>query len=96
MQGTFATALAARQIKTGQGALTSEVRGEVEIEDGVLVIRRIHVAHRLAVPESAHAVVEEVHESYPNHCPLYRTLRGAIEITSSYELVKSAETGLPT
>jgi organic hydroperoxide reductase OsmC/OhrA len=96
MQGTFATALAARQIKTGQGALTSEVRGEVETEDGVLVIRRIHVAHRLAVPESGRAVVEEVHKSYPSHCPLYRSLRGAIEITSSCGLVQSADTGPAT
>ncbi len=96
MQGTFATALAARQIKTGQGALTSDVRGEVETEDGVLVVRRIHVVHRLAAPESAHAVVEEVHKSYADHCPMYRSLRGSIQITFSYELVKSAEPGLPT
>ncbi len=96
MQGTFATALAARQIKTGQGALTSDVRGEVETEDGVLVVRRIHVAHRLAAPQNAHAVVEEVHRSYPSHCPLYRTLRGSIEITSSYELVELAGTQPPT
>lgn len=96
MQGTFATALAARQIKTGQGALTSEIRGEVELEDGVLVVRRIHVTHRLVAPESGQAVVEEVHKSYADHCPMYRSLRGSIEITSSCELAKSAETGPPT
>ena len=85
--------LAARNVKTGRGALTSDVRGEVETDDGVLVIRRIFVHHRLAVPENVRSVVDEVHKAYPLHCPLYRTLYRCIEFTTSYELVPTAETG---
>jgi hypothetical protein len=33
--------LAVRNVRTGRGALRSELRGEVETEDGVLVIGRI-------------------------------------------------------
>src|SRR5260370_29122142 len=52
MLGTFGGALEARQIDASNGKLTAEVTGEVETEDNVLVIRRIHVEMRLvADPE---------------------------------------------
>jgi uncharacterized OsmC-like protein len=87
MVGTFGGALEARQIDAGNGKLTAEVSGEVEKEDGVLVIRRIHVAMRLIAPESVQAAVERVHGMYAMHCPLYRTLHNAIQLSSSYTLV---------
>jgi uncharacterized OsmC-like protein len=95
LQGTFATALAARNVKTGRGALSSDVRGEVETEDGILVIRRIFVHHRLAASEDVRNVVEEVHRSYAMHCPLYRTLHRCIEFKISYQLVPAVAAGSP-
>jgi uncharacterized OsmC-like protein len=89
MMGTFGGALEARQIDAGDGKLTAEVTGEVEEEDGVLVIRRIHVSMRLAAPEDTREKVERVHAVYPMSCPLYRTLHNAIRLTSSYDLVAS-------
>jgi hypothetical protein len=47
MLGTFAAALEARQIDASDGKLTGDVTGEVEEEDRVLIIRRIHVSMRL-------------------------------------------------
>jgi uncharacterized OsmC-like protein len=93
MMGTFGGALDARQIDASNGKLTAEVTGEVEQEEGVLVIRRIHVAMKLAAPESARATVERVHGIYAMNCPLYRTLHNAIQLTSSYELVAPAVGG---
>jgi uncharacterized OsmC-like protein len=90
MMGTFGGALDARQIDAGNGWLTADVTGEVEQEEGVLVIRRIHVAMKLMAPESARATVERVHGIYAMNCPLYRTLHNAIQLTSSYELVAPA------
>ena len=87
MVGTFGGALEARQIDASNGRLTAEVTGEVEAEDGVLVVRRIHVAMRLVAPEEVKERVQRVHEIYAMHCPLYRTLRNAIQLTSSYALV---------
>jgi uncharacterized OsmC-like protein len=89
MLGTFGGALEARQIDASGGRLTGEVTGEVETEENVLVIRRIHVLLRLAAPESARETVERVHGIYAMKCPLYRTLRGAIQLSSSFELVPS-------
>ena len=84
--GTFGGALEARQIDASNGKLTAEVTGEVETEDGVMVIRRIHVAMKLVAPEDTRATVERVHGIYAMNCPLYRTLHNAIQLTSSFEM----------
>ncbi len=60
--GTFGGALEARQIDASNGKLTAEVTGEVETEEGVLVIRRVHVGMRLVAPEEAKATVERTHD----------------------------------
>jgi uncharacterized OsmC-like protein len=62
------------------------VRGEIEADDGVLVIKRIHLALTIKAPESARAVVERVHGVYADKCPVYRTLKNCIQITSSVEV----------
>jgi uncharacterized OsmC-like protein len=92
MMGTFGGALEARQIDASDGKLTAEVTGEVEQEEGVLVIRRIHVSMRLITPESGllKEKVERVHAIYPMNCPLYRTLHNAIQLTSSVEVVTAS------
>jgi len=87
MLGTFGGALEARHIDASNGKLVAEVTGEVEAEEGVLVIRRIHVAMQLNAPEESRAVVDRVHGIYAMRCPLYRTLHNAIQLTSSYDLV---------
>jgi uncharacterized OsmC-like protein len=86
MMGTFGGALEARQIDASDGKLTADVTGEVETEEGVLVIRRIHVSMRLVAPEQARETIERLHGLYPLHCPLYRTLHKSIQLTSSVEL----------
>ena len=90
MLGTFGGALEARQIDASNGKLIADVRGEVETEDNVLVIRRIHVAMRLVTPEESRATVERVHGIYAMNCPLYRTLHKAIQLSSSVTLVNPA------
>ena len=90
MLGTFGGALEARQIDASEGKLTAEVTGEVETEDNVLVIRRVHVAMRLVAEPELKDKIERVHGMYAMNCPLYRTLHEAIELTSSYELVSSS------
>jgi len=87
MLGTFGGALEARQIDASDGKLTAEVTGEVETEDNVLVIRRVHVAMRLVAELELKEKIERVHGMYAMNCPLYRTLHKAIELSSSYELV---------
>jgi len=92
MLGTFGGALEARQIDASDGKLTAEVTGEVETEDNVLVIRRVHVAMRLVADPELEEKIDRVHEMYAMNCPLYRTLHKAIQFTSSYELISLRST----
>ena len=87
MVGTFGGALEARKIDASEGRLTADVRGEIESEDGVLIIRRIHVDMKLRAAEEARETVERVHGFFAQKCPVFRSLSPAIEITSSYTLL---------
>jgi len=66
----------------------SETVGEVELEDHVLVIRRIHVVLKLKAEESQRETAIRIHGFYADKCPVYRTLKPAIAITT--ELVFEA------
>ena len=63
------------------------VTGEVELEDRVLVIRRIHVRLELRAGAEHRETAERVHGFFADSCPLYRTLRGAIAITTALDFV---------
>jgi uncharacterized OsmC-like protein len=62
--------------------LVAEAVGEIEKEDGVLVIRRIHVKLRLKALEEHRETAERVHGFFADRCPVYRSLREAIAITT--------------
>ena len=62
--------------------------GEIELEDNILVIRRIHVKMRLHAPSTARETVDRVHGMYAMRCPLYRTLHNTIALSSAVELVE--------
>ena len=52
------------------------------------MIRRIHVRLNLKAPASARETAERVHGFYRERCPVYRSIRAAIAITT--ELVFQA------
>ena len=63
------------------------MRGEVEKEDdGVIVIRRVHVIYRLKADEAERETIERVHDFHADKCPVYRTLKDSIEISTEYVL----------
>lgn len=80
-------ALEARQIAASEGRLTAVARGEVEVEDGVLVLRRIHVVFTLKDVADKVAAAERAHEMFKPKCPVYRSLHRAIDITTELSLV---------
>jgi len=48
----------------------------------VLIIRRIHVKLRLKTDSGNRETAERVHGFYADHCPVYRSLKAAIAITT--------------
>lgn len=71
----------------------AEARGEIEKEDGVLVIKRIKVHYHLRAPEQARATVERVHAMHQRFCPVYRSLAGCIDMTTEVTLEEDQEGG---
>jgi organic hydroperoxide reductase OsmC/OhrA len=69
-------------VKADEGRLAGEAVGEVELEGKVLVIKRIHVRLRLRGREEDRAVAERVHGFFAEGCPVYRSLKAAIFITT--------------
>ena len=62
------------------------MRGEVETEDKVLVLKRIHVAYTLDAPEAARETVDRVHAVHHRYCPVHRSVERSIAITTEYRL----------
>ena len=60
--------------------------GEVELENNVLVIRRIHVKMLLKAAESQRGTIERVHGFFADKCPVYLSLKNAIAITTEVNL----------
>jgi len=90
MIGTFGGALEARHVDASGGRLKADVTGEVESEEGVLVIKRIRVQMTLAADERLRDTIDRVHSVYAMRCPLYRTLHTAIALTSTCTLVPAS------
>lgn len=63
--------------------------GEVETEEGVLRIRRIHVHYLLKAAEGDTETAQRAHDVHHPYCPLYRTLRDCVEISTELEIVPS-------
>ena len=61
--------------------------GEVELDGKVLVLRRIHVKLELRADPEHREIAERVHGFYADSCPLYRSLKAAIGISSELVLV---------
>ena len=62
-------------------------RGEIELDGKVLVIKRIHVTYkgvRLA-DDDQRAAAERVLGFHADSCPVARSLKGAIDVTTSFE-----------
>lgn len=51
------------------------------------MVRRIHVRLELRAQPELHATAERVHGVFAMSCPMYRTLRSAIAITTELVLL---------
>jgi uncharacterized OsmC-like protein len=93
MTGTFGGALEAREIPAGDGFLHSETVGELEKENNILVIKRIHVKYTLKIDAALLAekrdAMQRAFDLHPDSCPVYRSIYTAIDITKELEVVES-------
>lgn len=67
--------------------MVGEVTGEIEKDGRVLVIKRIHVKYLLKVAPEHHETVERVHGFHADYCPVARSIRDSIDITTELVLL---------
>jgi uncharacterized OsmC-like protein len=84
--GTFAGALAARQVSFDKDSLYADTVGEVVTEDKVLVVKRIKQTFHLTADEKDRETIERVVDIYADGCPVARSIKDSIEITSELDL----------
>jgi uncharacterized OsmC-like protein len=60
--------------------------GEVETENKVLVVKRIRQIFYLTADEKDRDTIERVLGVYADSCPVARSIKGSIEISSELEL----------
>ena len=79
-------ALEARGIPAGEGRLTSEATGEVELDGKVLILRRIHVRYHLKINPAQREIAERVLGFHADYCPVARSIGGCVAITTTLEM----------
>lgn len=57
------------------------------------MIRRIHVTYQLRLRPEQRATAERVHGFHADHCPVYRTIRDCVGVTTS--LAIETDEGIP-
>jgi uncharacterized OsmC-like protein len=60
-------------------------RGEIELEDNVLVIKRIHVEYSgVDVPDDKRDAADRALATHQRACPVSRSIEAAIEVTTAW------------
>ena len=60
--------------------------GEIETENKVLVVKRIKQTFHLTADGKDHETIERVLDVYAEGCPVARSIKDSIEITSELDL----------
>lgn len=60
-------------------------RGEIELEDNILIIKRIHVEYSgVAVPADRRDAADRALATHQRACPVSRSIEAAIEVTTAW------------
>jgi uncharacterized OsmC-like protein len=85
-------ALQARGIPTGGGRLRATAEGEVEKEDGVLILKRVSVRYSLAAnPGVDRSVIDRVMGFHADRCPVARSIGGCVDIATQIEVIEGRD-----
>lgn len=63
--------------------MVAEAEGDVEVEDKVLILKRIRVRYTLAgCPQDKREAAERAHAFHASRCPVARSIEAAIPVTT--------------
>jgi uncharacterized OsmC-like protein len=68
--------------------LISTAEGEIEVEDGVLVIKRIRVHYTLkGCPPEKRDAAERAHAHHASRCPVHKSIGDCIPMTTELQFI---------
>ena len=82
-----------RGISLTPDQIDARAEGFNEMAGRLPVLKRIHVHYRLSIPEGARAPTDRALASHVDKCPTAASLRGAIDVTWSADIVEHAAGG---
>ena len=74
------------QVTFDKNSLYADTAGEIEATNKVLVLKRIKQIFHLQADERERETIERVLKVYAGSCPIVRSIRDSIEITSELDL----------
>lgn len=88
MTGTLSGALAARDIPAFPGKVTTDVEAELEAEDRLLLLKRVHLRYHLRVPRGKREAAERAVAVHERGCPVYQSLQRGFAVTWDTDIVE--------
>lgn len=89
MLGTLNGALEVRGIVLGREDITATVEGVNELEDRLILLKRIHVHYRLTIPPGSREKVDRALSTHAEKCPTAASLKGSVEVTWSADVMEA-------
>jgi uncharacterized OsmC-like protein len=90
MLGTLNGGLEARGVVLDRNCLTADVEAVNELRDGNIILTRIVVHYRLRIPPGTRETVERLLSKHQDKCPTAQSLKAAIDISWTAEIVEEA------
>jgi uncharacterized OsmC-like protein len=90
MLGTLIGALEVRQVRLAGDAIGCDAEGVNELRDGLPVLTAVRLRYRLRIPAGTREGVERALARHQDRCPTAATLRGAVAVSWSAEVVEEA------
>lgn len=79
-----------RGISLAPDQISARAEGVNEMTGKLPLLKRIHVHYRLSIPEGTRAPTDRALASHVDKCPTAASLRGAVDITWSADIVERA------
>jgi len=89
MTGTLAGALEARQIPVFGGALETQVEGDIEEGDKVLLLTRVRIRYKLTVPAGKRAEAERALALHDARCPVSQSVQRGITVEYTADIAEA-------
>ncbi len=88
MTGTLAGALEARKIPAYGGTLDTEVEGDIEEENKLILLTKVRLKYKLRIPKGKRAEAERALQLHDSRCPVSQSVQRGIKVEWSADITE--------